>query len=139
MVYSNNDPKFVDKRRSEKKEIKIKDCMLGHLFVYESNSTKILMNEYLCDCESYLNLELSSCKKPVAGVGEISDDFLEECIVDEDDDWQSRIYEFVSTPFYVSLLLCNASDPVYFMLMVKPLRNYKISMVMLCYRYVHFC
>ena len=64
-------------------------------------------------------MELSSCKKPVAGVGEISNDFLEECIVDEDDDWQSRIYEFVSTPSYVSLLLCNASDPVYFMLKEK--------------------
>ena len=27
MVYSNVDPKFVDKRRSEKKEIKIKGCI----------------------------------------------------------------------------------------------------------------
>ena len=34
MVYSNIDPKIVDKRRSEKKEIKIKGCMLGYLFVY---------------------------------------------------------------------------------------------------------
>ena len=119
MVYSNIDPKFVDKRRSEKKEIKIKGCMLGHLFVYEPNSTKMLMNEYLCDCESCLNLEFSLCKKPVASVGEIGDDFLEECMVDEDDDRQSRIYEFVSTPSYVSLLSCNASDPVYFVLVEK--------------------
>ena len=50
MVYSNIDPKLADKRRSEKKEIKIKGCILGHLFVYEPNSRKILMNEYLCDC-----------------------------------------------------------------------------------------
>ena len=119
MVYSNINPKFVDKRRSEKEEIKIKGCMLGHLFVYQPNSTKILMNEYLCDCESCLNLEFSSCKKPVASVGEIGDDFLEECMVDEDDDRQSRIYEFVSTPSYVSLLSCNASDPVYFVLVEK--------------------
>ena len=34
MVYSNIDPKFIDKRRSEKKEIKTKGRMLGHLFVY---------------------------------------------------------------------------------------------------------
>ena len=57
MVYSNIDPKFVDKCRSEKKEIKIKCCMLGHLLVYEPSSTKIFMNEYLCDCESCLILE----------------------------------------------------------------------------------
>ena len=43
----------------------------------------------LCGCESCLNLEFSSCKKPVASVGEIDDGFLEECMVDEDDDWQS--------------------------------------------------
>ena len=119
MVYSNIDPKFVDKRKSEKKKMKIKGCMLGHLFVYEPNSTKILMNEYLCDCESCLNLEFSSCKKPVPSVGEIDDDFLEECMVDEDDDRQSRIYEFVSTSSYASLLSCNASDPVYFVLVEK--------------------
>ena len=40
-------------------------------------------------------------------------------MVDEDDDRQSRIYEFVSTPSYVSLLSCNASDPVYFVLVEK--------------------
>ena len=119
MVYLNIDPKFVDKSRSEKKEIKIKGCMLGHLFIYMPNSTKILMNKYLCDCESCLNLEFSSCKKPVVSVGEISDDFLEECMVDEDDDRQSCIYEFKSTPFNVSLLLCNASDPVYFVFVEK--------------------
>ena len=77
------------------------------------------MNQYLCDCESCLNLEFSLCKKPVESVSEIDDGFLEECMVDEDGDWQSRIYEFVSTPSYVSLLLCNASDPVYFVLMKK--------------------
>ena len=119
MVYSNIDPKLVNKGMSKKKEIKIKGCMLGHLFVYEPNSTKILINEYLCDCESCLNLEFSSCKKPVASVGEIGDDFLEECMVDKDEDRQSRIYEFVSTPSYVSLLSCNASDPVYFVLVEK--------------------
>ena len=59
------------------------------------------------------------CKLPVASVGEVGDDFLEECMVDEDDDRQSRIYEFVSTPSYVSLLSCNASDPVYFVLVEK--------------------
>ena len=40
-------------------------------------------------------------------------------MVDEDDDRQSRIYEFISTPSYVNLLLCNASDPVYFVLVGK--------------------
>ena len=119
MAYSNIDSKLVDKRRSEKKEIKIKGCILGHLFVYEPNSRKILMNEYLRDCESCLSLGFSSCKLPVASFGEIGDDFLEECMVDEDDDRQSRIYEFVSTPSYVSLLSCNASDPVYFVLVEK--------------------
>ena len=97
-----------------------------------------------------------------------------ECMVDEDDDRQSLIYEFESTPSYVSLLSCNPSDPVYFVLVekkgqatekvqdrcghvilrgelylegrylhkshsrhpnkrkrVKPLRNYKIGVVML--------
>ena len=62
MVYSKTDPKFVDKRRSEKKEIEIKGCKLGHLFLYESNSRKILMNEYLCDCESCLNLGILGAK-----------------------------------------------------------------------------
>ena len=72
MVYLNIDPKLVDKRRSEKKEIKVKGCML----VYEPNLTKILMNKYLCDCENCLNLEFSLCKKHV-GVNEIGNDFLE--------------------------------------------------------------
>ena len=40
-------------------------------------------------------------------------------MVAEDDDGQSRIYEFVSTSSYVSLLSCNASDPVYFVLVEK--------------------
>ena len=119
MVYSNIDPKLVNKGKSKKKEIKIKGCMLGHLFVYEPKSTKIVINEYLCDCESCLNLEFSSCKKPVASVGEIGDDFLEECMVDKDDDRQCRIYEFVSTPSYVSLFACKTSDPVYFVLVEK--------------------
>ena len=69
MIYSSIDPKFLDKLRSEKKEIKIKDYMLGHLLVYEPTSTKILMNECLCDCKSCLNFEFSSLKKPVASVG----------------------------------------------------------------------
>ena len=77
------------------------------------------MNEYFCDCESCLNLEFSSCKKPVTSVGEIDNDFLEEYIVDEDDERESCIYEFVSTPSYVSLLSCNASDPVYFVFVEK--------------------
>ena len=81
MVYSNINPKFVGKPRCEKKEIKIKSCMLGHLFVYEPDSTEILINEYLCDFESCLNLEFSSCKKPVASFSEIGNDFLEECMV----------------------------------------------------------
>ena len=37
-------------------------------------------------------------------------------------------------PSYVNLLSCNASDPVYFVpwkKRIKPLRNYKIGMVML--------
>ena len=33
------------------------------------------MDEYLWDCKTSLNLEFSSCKKPVASVGEIDDDF----------------------------------------------------------------
>ena len=61
-----------------KKEVKIKSCMLGQLFLHEPNSTKILMNEYLCASESCLNLEFSSCKKPVAITGEINNDYLEE-------------------------------------------------------------
>ena len=40
-------------------------------------------------------------------------------MVDEDDDRQSRIYEFVSTPSYVSLLSYNSNDPVYFVLVEK--------------------
>ena len=52
-------------------------------------------------------------------VGEIGDDFLEECMVDEDDDRQSRIYEFVSMPPYLRLLLCNANDYVNFVPMEK--------------------
>ena len=87
--------------------------MLGHMFVYEPNSTKILMNEYLCDCESCSNLEFSLCKKPVASVGEIGDDFLEECMIGKTT-IGSFVFEFGSTPSYVSLLSCTASDPVYF-------------------------
>ena len=49
------------------------------------------MNEYLCDCESCLNLELSSWKKPVASVSEIGDYIMEECMVNEDDDQESRV------------------------------------------------
>ena len=37
MVYSNIDQKLVDKWRSKKKEMKIKGCILGDLFVYEPN------------------------------------------------------------------------------------------------------
>ena len=66
-----------------------------------------------------MNLEFSLCKKPVISVGEISDHFLEECMVDEDNDWQSRIYEFVSMPSYVSLLSSNSSDAVTFMIVEK--------------------
>ena len=40
-------------------------------------------------------------------------------MVDEDDDRQSRTYEFASTPSYVSLPSCNASDPEYFVLVEK--------------------
>ena len=40
-------------------------------------------------------------------------------MIDEDDDRESHIYEFLSIPSYVSLLSCNASDPVYFVLMEK--------------------
>ena len=47
LKYLNINRKLVDMQRSKKKETKIKGCMLGHLFVYEPNSTKILMNRYL--------------------------------------------------------------------------------------------
>ena len=73
-------------------------------------------------------------KKPVASVCEIGDDFLEECMVGEDDDRQSRIYDFVSTPSYV---ICFRAIPVILYIScswrkrVKPLRNYNIGMVML--------
>ena len=36
-------------------------------------------------------------KLPVPSVGEIGKDFLEECLVDEDDDRESRVDELVST------------------------------------------
>ena len=53
----------------------------------------MLMNKYLRGCESCLNSEFSLCKNPVASVGEIGNDFLEEYMVDENDDRESRIYE----------------------------------------------
>ena len=40
-------------------------------------------------------------------------------MVDKDNDWQSCIYEIMSTPSYVSLLSYNVSDPVYFVLVEK--------------------
>ena len=98
MVYSIIDREVLNRRRSEKKEIKIKGSILGHLFVCEPNSAKILMKKCLCDCENCLNLKFTSCRKLVGIVGEIGDDFLEECMVDEDGDWESRIYKFVSMP-----------------------------------------
>ena len=108
--------------------------MLGHLFIYEPNSTKILMNKHLCGCESCLNLEFSSCKKPVASVGEIDDGFLEECMVDEDDDWQSL---FMSLWACHLMRVCFRAMPVILYTSclwrkrVKPLRNYEIGTVML--------
>ena len=57
----------------------------------------MLSNEYLCDCESCLNLEFSLYQLPVSSVGEMVEDFLEECLVDDDDDRESRVDEFVST------------------------------------------
>ena len=57
----------------------------------------MIANEYLCDCGSCLNLEFSLHKLPVPSVGEIGEDFLEECLVDEDDDRESRVDELVST------------------------------------------
>ena len=48
------------------------------------NSAKIPMDEYLCDCDRCLNLEFSLCKKPVASVGEIRDNFLKEYMVGDD-------------------------------------------------------
>ena len=75
-------------------------------------------DECLCDCESCLNLQFSLYKMLVASIGEIGNDILEECMIDEDDDQEFRI-EFVSMPLYVSLLSCNASDPVYFHLVEK--------------------
>ena len=119
MVFLNIDLKVLDKRRSEKKKIKIKGCILQHFFVYESNSTKIDMNEYLCDCKSCSNFEFSSSKKPVTSAGEISDNFLKDCLVDEEDDQESNIYESVSIPSFVNLLLHNACDPAYFALLEK--------------------
>ena len=119
MVFLNIDLKVVDKRRSEKKEIKTKGCILQHLFIYEPNSTKIDMNEYLHDCKNCSNLEFSLCKKPVTSAGEIGNNFLKDCMVDEEDNQESRIYESVSIPSYVNLLLRNASDPTYFALLEK--------------------
>ena len=115
----NIDLKVVHKRRSEKKEVKTKGRILQHLFIYEPNSTKIDMNEYLCDCKNCSNLEFSLRKKPVTSAGEIGDNFLKDCMVDEEDNQESRIYESVSIPSYVNLLLRNASDPSYFALLEK--------------------
>ena len=56
------------------------------------------MKKCLCDCENCLNLKFTSSRKLVGIVGEIGDDFLEECMVDEDGDWETRIYKFVSMP-----------------------------------------
>ena len=49
------------------------------------------MNEYLCASKSCLNLKFSSCKKPVAITGEINNDYLEDCRVDKNNNWEHAI------------------------------------------------
>ena len=42
---------------------KIIGCNAMHFFVHEPNSKTVLRREYLCDCQSCLNLDFGSCEE----------------------------------------------------------------------------
>ena len=91
--------------------------MKKHLFVFEPNCTEVLVREYLCDCEQYLDLNFEECCKEEhqhqSDLNDLDDDD-NDCHLDEDiPGSQSLLYEFVETPSTVAVLSSSISDPLY--------------------------
>ena len=56
MSHSVVDPVSVDAIRQWKHAKVFPGCMMGHTFVYTPHSSNVVMEEFLCDCESCLLL-----------------------------------------------------------------------------------
>ena len=91
--------------------------MMGHMFVYTPHSSNVMMEEFLCDCESCLTFNFEKCtiKEEVAqihnSVKNAHDSWLED---DENGEKASQVFEFVEIPSYVALISDNSSEPFYF-------------------------
>ena len=90
---------------------------MGHMFVYTPHSSNVMMEEFLCDCESFLSFNFEKCtrKEEVAQIHnrvENGDDsWLQD---DENGEKASQVFEFVEIPSYVALISDNSLEPVYF-------------------------
>ena len=124
MMYVHLDGKVTDERRCKRQAKVVKPCMIGHLFVYKPKCDRVLMREYLCDCEQCLSFNFDSCnrsteldKKAKHLVEDEHDDSVDdECILDEDfdnEDKISQIYEFIEVPAFVALLSFNTVEPFF--------------------------
>ena len=90
---------------------------MEHMFVYTPHSSNVMMEEFLCDCETCLsfNFAKSSRKEEVAQIHnsvEIGgDSWLQDY---ETGEKASQVFEFVEIPSSVALISDNSSEPAYF-------------------------
>ena len=118
MRYTSLSPQYTNEKRENQITRKIIGCNAMHFFVYEPNSKTVLRREYLCDCQSCLNLDFGSCeesdqKQNPANTPEVEVD-QDDCALDDDSvDQQQKISEFIEVPSFISLQSFDAFAPLY--------------------------
>ena len=120
MKYVHIDEKYVDSVRQQRKGKPLPGYQKCHLFVYEPGTSNVLMREYLCSCEYYLNFEFSKCVSlTVSSVPVDTNEHEEECDLDDeyinnaDGDQALHFFEFVEIPSYVAVISGKISEQLY--------------------------
>ena len=114
--YTNIPSHDVVKSRIENDEnyLKIEPCMINHLMVFRPNKS-VLCKEYLCSCDSCLELKFDECISHEESTG--ADDEIAMGLFDYDDDSIDRsdqVFDFIEVPSFVTLFTGNKNEPLYF-------------------------
>ena len=107
----------VDKKRMARTEKKIDGCMIKHLFKYKPNDHTVFMKEFLCDCDNCLDFNFSECCRAdkfqdQSQIKEFEEqaEFVDDCHLDEQQDYGQHVFAFVSVPSFVAVISYNSCE-----------------------------
>ena len=83
-----------------------------HLLVFKPKSEEVVSDEYLCDCPSCLNLDFDQCDQIDTDLV-INMSEQDNRSLDNEEDEEQKLFEFVDVPLFGSLITANMFSPLY--------------------------